>query len=256
MNWIHAAASRFRLVAGMNVVAGQQLAADLPRVRLQDLAGRFLVPVLQGDVTAEARARHAHGGLVKVVVGPVRRPVVSVSGVGGDLGRWPPTAGPRCRAGCAAAGCSARRRGRAGRAPAAACPSRSLVGRLRGLVVRSATRRYGGAEAGIRDGWLMSCLSLRSLREARRDREGGVGQGDKRERDRGPRLRPPGAAESQDHGRGIGRVDEDRLRERAPQRVPGERRKVDAKQRRSGSRTSAGRRPRRRRRPATRRSAR
>ena len=53
---------------GDEFVPGQQLAADLPRARLHDLAGRFLVSVLQGHITAEARARHAHGGMVKVVV--------------------------------------------------------------------------------------------------------------------------------------------------------------------------------------------
>ena len=92
------------------VVPGQQLPADLPRVRIQDPVRRFLVSPLQGDVAAEAGACHAHGRAAEIVVGSVRRPGRQrLGGRGPALWGRRRTAGSMCRTDCAAAGCSANR---------------------------------------------------------------------------------------------------------------------------------------------------
>src|SRR5215471_4738230 len=145
------------------------------------------------------------------------------------------TAGPTCRRDSVAEGCSAGRRGPAGREPSAACPSRTSgqpPARPRRI---SATRKYSDSPARIRMARSCGCLSqvwlflISARREIRRDREGGVGQGDQREWDRGARPNAPADAE-RSRGRGIGPVDDDSLAKGAPQWFPRQRREIDAQQ--------------------------
>ena len=58
-------------MAGRNVVAGQQLAADRARVRLEDRGSGFGKVSVDGHVAAEARSRLPHVGSDEVVVGAV-----------------------------------------------------------------------------------------------------------------------------------------------------------------------------------------
>ena len=69
-NWIHAAASTLRIVAGWNVVRVKQLQADAARVRRHQIGG-IGERLAQRDVAPEPHAGAAHARTGQVVVGAV-----------------------------------------------------------------------------------------------------------------------------------------------------------------------------------------
>ena len=67
MNWIHDAASRFRMRRGLELFACHELAADVPRVRDQQL-GRVGEGLCERHVAAESAAGRAHARHTEIVV--------------------------------------------------------------------------------------------------------------------------------------------------------------------------------------------
>ena len=85
-NWIHAAASRFSVVAGWNSLRVSSSLLTSRGFGSSSLSSDSRTVALERDVAAEAAAEAAHERIVEVVVRPVERSRGQVARVVGDVG--------------------------------------------------------------------------------------------------------------------------------------------------------------------------